>query len=1006
MDSGTITAMNTVKQPKNIDVRQILFTLEFFLTTAPEKLGEHLPSFLFHMDFRVRDLALRLIQRHRVKIPADILFSLYTQTKIKEEKLAILSVLSDIITGTDILWPFYHDEHDRELKLQLLKTIAAADPNDKILDTTIRNLLQNKSLTDDTLIDLLEIFSHYGTAADLKQYTYHKNPLVVNKAVSVWALRNDDDARRYLTDLSKATAAITSEGKAALLEALHIVGDVKSMESFLLRTLHPQSTVEDSYLKGAISFIDRRLTELSNLKSLLRNLFIVRRTSDWYEEKIIQIFRRLMDSRDARHKSTLAELSDSILRSFERNASSFHTAREDLQTRLPHSQRTDAINGLKFAEEYFTRSFMDTFLGFLNDEVAHHVFLERFAEYKAKVAAQSADNLKALIRIVKIEDPGEKHKVAKLLREYIDTAFEQKRFLLRLLALIGVLGRSGFNTALSSCWKTDTFRGDVKLRTALIEAMTACGHPSILKMLDNGVRATNTESVLFFINTLTFSKSPEAVAILHRYIHHFWKIDHTVVNAALDALEHFRGISRAATNRLIQELLPLADKKRGILKAIGLLEPSELADISFIVSYTENEDPDIRIKAITFLGIYFDANPSTDINLFLQLLFQKARDVNIRVRTLSTAYLLKYRPDAVMTAFLDIVRGNNIEVSKSMIELAAGARSLAAAKTLVAHLVGLSDGVYDAILDLLRALPEDDRQMVASALFNRYIPSAPITPEGHPVFKLERARAEEEFVLLQESMRHLTVFFIDITGYTRIASRLSFSELLDLLKNFKDIVVPAVRFHNGQVLQRVGDEYMSIFESAVQACYAAIQIQQELEKYNRYKFDDHKIVTHVGLNTGPVIVRGNDIYGDTVNVASRMESNAEPGTILIPQATYNEVADNVDCEKLPAITVKNKDHPIQVYRVTGARDESALRGKLDADHHHLETAYKDLHPAAKAKLLPQDWVQIKNHIAQTFNAIMREIKETSRNERLQKSITTLIHDSWRQLNDDLEKLKK
>ena len=114
-------------------------------------------------------------------------------------------------------------------------------------------------------------------------------------------------------------------------------------------------------------------------------------------------------------------------------------------------------------------------------------------------------------------------------------------------------------------------------------------------------------------------------------------------------------------------------------------------------------------------------------------------------------------------------------------------------------------------------------------------------------------------------------------------------------------------------------------DHAQRACYAALAIQHSLISYSRKLKQDYGIdfKMRIGLNSGSVVVGaiGDDLrmdytaQGDTANLASRMESNAQPGTVLVTEATYRLVGDAFEFEPLGKIPVKGKEKPVAVYRL-------------------------------------------------------------------------------------------
>jgi class 3 adenylate cyclase len=131
-------------------------------------------------------------------------------------------------------------------------------------------------------------------------------------------------------------------------------------------------------------------------------------------------------------------------------------------------------------------------------------------------------------------------------------------------------------------------------------------------------------------------------------------------------------------------------------------------------------------------------------------------------------------------------------------------------------------------------------------------------------------------------MRQLAaILFADMTGYTSLVQE---NEQLARSKRhrLKEVLENALQKHNGRVLQYYGDGSLSIFNSAIDAVRAAINIQQTLQQ-------DPKVEVRIGIHTGDVTIEEDSVYGDGVNLASRIESLAVPGSIFISEKVFDEI---------------------------------------------------------------------------------------------------------------------
>ena len=144
------------------------------------------------------------------------------------------------------------------------------------------------------------------------------------------------------------------------------------------------------------------------------------------------------------------------------------------------------------------------------------------------------------------------------------------------------------------------------------------------------------------------------------------------------------------------------------------------------------------------------------------------------------------------------------------------------------------------------------------------------------------------------------------------------------LKSHREALIDyTISEHNGRIVKEMGDGLLVEFPSVVEAVRCAVEIQGEMAARNAEVPQGRRIVFRIGINVGDVIVEGDDIYGDGVNVAARLEALTPPGGICISRAARDQVRDKLDLvlEDLGEHQVKNIARPIRVFRVPVAGTE-------------------------------------------------------------------------------------
>ena len=145
--------------------------------------------------------------------------------------------------------------------------------------------------------------------------------------------------------------------------------------------------------------------------------------------------------------------------------------------------------------------------------------------------------------------------------------------------------------------------------------------------------------------------------------------------------------------------------------------------------------------------------------------------------------------------------------------------------------------------------------------------------------------------------------------------------MLRLLDVHNEVIQQAVVEHHGTVIKTVGDAFLVDFPSVVHAVQCAQQIQSQLRAHNTEKAKDEQIHIRIGIHLGDVVQRNGDVLGDGVNIASRLQTLAEPDTICISDVVYRDVAKKLDLGTVVSIgkpKLKNITERFAVYALLPA----------------------------------------------------------------------------------------
>jgi adenylate cyclase len=171
--------------------------------------------------------------------------------------------------------------------------------------------------------------------------------------------------------------------------------------------------------------------------------------------------------------------------------------------------------------------------------------------------------------------------------------------------------------------------------------------------------------------------------------------------------------------------------------------------------------------------------------------------------------------------------------------------------------------------------------------------------------------------------RRLTaILAADVAGYSRLMGLDEEGTLAALKEVRREVADPKIAEHRGRIVQTAGDSLLAEFSSVVDAMRCAVEVQREMARRNADVAKERRIEFRIGVNLGDVIVDQNDIFGDGVNLAARLETLAEPGGICVSRVVRDQVRDKlaVAFEDMGEQQVKNIARPVRAYRTLLAPD--------------------------------------------------------------------------------------
>jgi adenylate cyclase len=161
------------------------------------------------------------------------------------------------------------------------------------------------------------------------------------------------------------------------------------------------------------------------------------------------------------------------------------------------------------------------------------------------------------------------------------------------------------------------------------------------------------------------------------------------------------------------------------------------------------------------------------------------------------------------------------------------------------------------------------------------------------------------------------IFAADVAGYSRLMGADEEGSVERLKTHRRELIDPKIAEHRGRIVTTTGDGMLVEFNSVVGAVRCAFEVQQRMGERNADVAGDQRIVFRIGINLGDIIIDGDDIQGDGVNIAARLEAMAEPGTVYVSAGAWTQARSKVPfrADDLGEHQLKNIERPVRVFRI-------------------------------------------------------------------------------------------
>ncbi|MCB0274369.1 MAG: protein kinase, partial [Calditrichaeota bacterium] len=190
-------------------------------------------------------------------------------------------------------------------------------------------------------------------------------------------------------------------------------------------------------------------------------------------------------------------------------------------------------------------------------------------------------------------------------------------------------------------------------------------------------------------------------------------------------------------------------------------------------------------------------------------------------------------------------------------------------------------------------------------------------------------RQKIDEMIASKHTRDLTVMFCDLVGSTTLFEQRGDVEGRAMVQQYYDTMFPVIREHHGRVIKTIGDGILACFEEPEQACRCAIAMQEGMNRRNHQRMEIDRLTIRIALHYGKAVIDKDDIFGDVVNVAARLEGQAEAGDIMISQPLREQIRGNEHfiLKASGKVRFKGKTSEMVLYRLLWRSSEIAAQKK-------------------------------------------------------------------------------
>jgi len=948
-----------------------------------------LTDYFFHPDNEVSRAALQSSAVNGNVEAVGHLFSIIEKSPAALKLEAIRTFAAIRVPGTvEHLVQYYTTFKEIELKREVLDAVNAIQPrHERVLELN-RGVLSDRTGGESLHISAVRGLIDADDFVFLDYYISNAHPAVQKAVFYHIANSGSESVSSFLKKLEGRGETISEPVRAAFLSAC-LLREKNPSFPFVLDVL---SESKKNILLELLDLLQNNIRQCFSVKSIFRFLVMVPFVDREVESVIGDLIREAIEVFRQRSPQALNELRTVVSVHLE---TSFKKAQAGLTSVTKISNREELLPlFLRHSiEKYCPTAVVEDMRALFRKEITGdaRLLIEKLTWFINEGTNSDVKAFRASVPLFLETDKKRRYRIYTIMRNADPQVSTHLRRLARLLKAAGFLGMKG---SLKKIRETYLFAHEQQvlyLEKVAIVTLCQLGSKYIMRKSDQVFEKPSVEREFLrsFIRGAQYLPTPHAAEQLIRLL---FLPDIVPGERSLD-IEVLASMNLNGNEAAIHRLFRVFEadyfepgEKRKTAEIIAAYGGS--GSLRTALGYLDSRDPKLTRTGMEIIRKRGKIDRDISRDLVIGRLYALLEDDTQAVKVDALATLLMLGDDYVERVACDWLSSSNTVLVLDVLSALSVLFRRSLLRPVVQHLRSDNHEIREAAYKLLCEQAESPfAEKIKTAVVDELITvpfsdrapgranGAAVSPEKpflHPKF---------EFQLKREHSQNLTVFFVDMVGYTEKTAHSDITKLMLLVKQFDETVVPTVGTYNGQIVKKMGDGILAVFKHPVNAAISALEIQGKIREYNLHAVEEEKFSVRIGIHSGSVMWRENDIYGDVVNTASRLEGAAVPDEILVTDTVYAEVRDFINCEPKGEISVKGKEDAISAYVPKGVvKDVKALLEIRNSNIDSLKTVRDggSIEHLKKALFSPRFFVPAgMEHVAEIADMVRSLFRELS-----------------------------